>query len=126
VNNEVLVFARKITTLVVLVCPAFVSAESATHYYTVTVDYSLSTLWVEARFKNPVSTVTARSRNAGRYLLDVRGCDESTGIRKRGRRLQLPDEGIRCLKYTVDLDRAASEYRNNRSLADNNILVSPS
>jgi hypothetical protein len=126
VNNKVLVFARKITTLAVLVCPAFVSAEPVTHYYTVTVDYALSTLWVEARFRNPVSTVAARSRSAGRYLLDVRSCDDSTGIRKRGRRLQLPDAGIRCLNYTVDLDRAASEYRNNRSLADNNIVVSPS
>jgi hypothetical protein len=101
------------------------SAESVTHYYTVTVDYSLSWLWVEARFTRPVDSVTARSRYAGKYLLDVRGCDEDPQIRLRNRRMMLPEDGIRCLNYTVDLKRAATEFRNSRDLADDNIVVSP-
>jgi hypothetical protein len=38
----------------------------------------------------------------------------------------LPDEGVRCLNYTVDLQRAATEYRNSRQLVRQNIVVSPS
>ena len=44
----------------------------------------------------------------------------------RNRRMMLPSNGIRCLNYTVDLSRAASEHRNNRYLADNNVVASPS
>jgi len=101
-------------------------AEPAIHSYTVTVDSALSRLWVEARFDHPVRTVTARSKNAGRYLLDVRGCDDDAEIRMRNRRMMLPEHGIRCLNYTVDLAAAAEQYRNNRNLAANNRVVSPS
>jgi len=97
-----------------------------THYYTVTVDYSMSWLWVEARFGHEVETVTARSRNAGRFLEDVRGCNEDPEIRMRNRRMMLPEGGVRCLNYTVDLKRASAEYRNSRNLAPQNIVASPS
>ncbi len=60
------------------------------HEYTVTVDYLLSRLWVEARFDSPVSSITARSRNAGKYLLDVRGCEDPPQIWLRNRRMMLP------------------------------------
>ena len=103
--------------------PAY--AEAVTHHYTVTIDYSLSWLWVEARFSRPVDSVTARSRNAGRYLRDVRGCGEDPNIRMRNRRMMLPDDGIRCLNYTVDLKRVAEEFRSSRSLTENNIVASP-
>ncbi len=105
---------------------ASASAAGVTHHYTVTVDYSMSWLWVEARFSRPVDTVTARSRDAGRYLEDVRGCSEDTQIRMRNRRMMLPEGGVRCLNYTVDLKRAASEYRNSRNLAPQNVVASPS
>lgn len=105
---------------------AAVAAESETHYYTVTVDYALSRLWVEARFGHTVDSVTARARNAGRYLLDVRGCEEEPQIRLRNRRMMLPENGVRCLNYTVDLGRAATEYRESRALHESNIVVSPS
>ena len=101
------------------------SAESVTHYYKVSFDDSLSRLWVEARFTDPVSRIAARSRSAGRYLLDARSCDEESALRVRSRRLLLPDDGIRCLDYTVDLARAASQYRNHRYLADSNAVASP-
>ena len=102
------------------------SAQAATHFYTITVDYTLSRLSVEARFEYPVKSVTARSRNAGRYLLDVRECGDDTNIRMRNRRMMLPDNGIACLNYTVDLERAAKEHRYAGELAPRNIIASPS
>lgn len=101
-------------------------ADTVVHNYTVTVDYSLSQLWVEARFSHPVDSVTARSRDAGRYLIDVRGCDDTSSIRMRNRRMMLPDNGISCLNYTVDLERAANDNRQNRTLDSSNVVVSPS
>lgn len=96
------------------------------HEYTVTVDYLLSRLWVEARFDSPVSSITARSTNAGKYLLDVRGCEDPPQIWLRNRRMMLPEDGIECLNYAVDLTRAAKEHRGQRGLAPGNIIVSPS
>jgi hypothetical protein len=101
-------------------------AAPPSHLYTVTVDYSMSWLWVEARFDNTVDSVTARSRNAGKYLTDARSCDRDADIRMRNRRMMLPEGGIRCLNYTVNLKRAAEEYRNSRELVPQNIVVSPS
>lgn len=105
---------------------ASVSAEPVTHHYTVHVDYSLSRLWVEARFSRPVDSVTARSRDAGKFLLDVRGCADDQQIRMRNRRMMLPEHGISCMNYTVDLERAAQEHRYEKMLAPENIIVSPS
>lgn len=101
-------------------------ADTVVHNYTVTVDYSLSQLYVEARFSHPVDSVTARSRDAGRYLVDVRGCDDTSNLRMRNRRMMLPEDGISCLNYTVDLERAANDNRQNRTLASSNVVVSPS
>lgn len=102
------------------------AAFGATHYYTVNVDYALSRLTVEARYSRAVDSIRARSRSAGRFLLDVRGCDGEANIRIRNRRMVLPDKGIDCLKYTVDLQRAAKEYRGAQYLASQNVVVSPS
>ncbi|MBT8077381.1 MAG: hypothetical protein KJO31_02340 [Gammaproteobacteria bacterium] len=103
-----------------------ISAAAEPHQYNVSVDYRLSQLWVEARFSTPVKSVTARSRVAGKYLIDVRDCFDSREIRLRNRRMMLPDEGIECLNYTVNLERAAREHRSQRFLASDNIIVSPS
>ncbi len=96
------------------------------HYYTITVDYTLSRLWVEARFSPSVDGVTARSRHAGKFLIDARDCDSSEQLRMRNRRMLLPEKGIRCMNYTVDLERAARQERQNRSLSPSNVIVSPS
>ena len=103
-----------------------VRAESITHHYTITVDYSLETMYVEARFSRSVVSVTARSRDAGKFLTDVRGCNDHQQIRLRNRRMMLPESGIDCIKYTVDLERAAKENRNSKLLAPGNIIASPS
>lgn len=97
-----------------------------THHYTVTVDDDLERLHVEARFSKPVSRIRARSRNASRYISDVRDCDDENSVRVRSRRMALPAGGIRCLDYSVDLEAAASGGRNNRTLAEHNFIASPS
>ena len=38
----------------------------------------------------------------------------------------LPANGIRCMNYTVDLERAARTERHNRAMLPSNIMVSPS
>ena len=91
-----------------------------------TIDYTMSHLWVEARFSHPVDSVIARARDAARFLVDVRGCDDTSSIRMRNRRMLLPDDGISCLNYAVDLARAAKENRQNRTLAADNVIVSSS
>jgi hypothetical protein len=100
-------------------------AEPITHSYIVTVDYSLSTLWVEARFDRPVVSVTARSRDAGKFLTDARSCGDDQNIKMRNRRMMLPEQGITCLNYTVDLGRVAKENRSSKLLAPENIIASP-
>ena len=101
-------------------------AAAATHFYMITVDAALERMTVEARFAAPVNNIRARSRNAGRYLEYVRECSDDNEIRLRNRRMLLPDAGISCLAYAVDLAGAATQYRNQRNLADTNIVVSPS
>ena len=102
-----------------------VSAEPVTHSYTVSVDYSMSRLWVEARFSHPVDSVIARSRDAGDFLLDVRGCNDDQPIIMRNQRMMLPEYGISCMNYTVDLERAAKAHRYAEILAPQNVIVSP-
>jgi hypothetical protein len=96
------------------------------HQYTITVDYALQNLWVEARFASPVHSISARSRDAGKFLVDVRGCDSEQNIHLRNRRMMLPVKGIACINYTVDLSKAARHDRNYRGLKPDNIIVSPS
>lgn len=103
-----------------------VAAAREPHQYTVTIDYLLSRLWVEARFSSTVGSVSARARNAGKYLIDVRGCEDPPQIWMRNRRMMLPEDGIDCLNYTVDLKQAAKDNRHNRTLAAGNVIVSPS
>lgn len=96
------------------------------HYYTISIDYTLSRLWVEARFRPSVDTVTARARDAGKFLIDARDCESSEQIRMRNRRMLLPAKGISCMNYTVDLKRVARQERRNRSLLPGNVMVSSS
>jgi len=105
---------------------AAAAAAPVIHEYTVSVDESLKLLRVEARFSRPVNQVSARSRDADEFLLEVRDCDNDHPIENRGRRMLLPSEGIGCMRYTVDLERAAKEHRYSELLARDNIIVSTS
>ena len=125
-SQKLLPGAARIAVSLLIFVGGASNAQSITHHYTVTVDYSLSTLWVEARFSRPVVSVTARSRDAGKFLTDTRSCDDQQQIRMRNRRMMLPEHGISCLNYTVDLERAAKEQRNSRLLRAGNIIASPS
>ena len=112
-------------TVTACFCGAFAHAGEV-HDYSIRIDRSLSRMQVEARFGAPVDTVTARSDDAGNYLLEVRGCGQNSPIRLRNDRMLLPAGGIRCLVYTVDLEGAARHRRYNRGLAPGNVVVSPS
>lgn len=93
--------------------------------YTIEVDRALSTLRVEARFEEAVEHVRARSRNAGEFLVTAQDCERDAAIAFRDRRFDLPEGGIACLEYVVDLRAAAAAERRNATLADDNIVVSP-
>jgi len=111
----------------VAACAAFGTADAKTmHRYTVTVSPGLDRLAVEARFEGRVDSVAARSRRAGRYLLDFRNCGADPQIRLRNGRLIVPPDGIRCMAYTVDLAAAARAERENRALAAHNLIASSS
>ena len=117
---------RLLATVCLLCGSGAVVAEPVTHRYTVSIDYAMSRLWVEARFTHPVDRIAARSRDARKFLLDARGCGNDQQINVRRRHMELPDRGISCMNYTVDLERAAKEHRYGKLLAPENIIVSPS
>lgn len=94
------------------------SITSAAHEYTISIDKNLQNMSVEARFDRPIDYISARSRYAPRYLDDALDCDTNSRLRARGRRLELPSAGIRCLSYKVSL-RAADRD-------DSKIVISPS
>ena len=104
---------------------ASAGTHAATHEYRVTVNEDMSRLNVEAQFAAPVTSINARSSDAGRFLTDVRHCDNDQRIRMRNRRMLLPDDGVKCIRYEVDLERAALSERRNTVLDDSNIIVSP-
>ena len=109
-----------------IVLPGALSLAHAgeTHEYRISIDAGMSRMSVDARFGAPVDSVTARSSDAGQYLLDARDCDVQSTIRLRNRRMMLPAGGIRCMHYTVDLESAAASVRHNHELAPENIVVS--
>ncbi len=113
-------------TIAVALIPASSAYANERHVYNISVDYALSRLFIEARFAHPVTSITARSRDAGKYLVDVRGCDQQRNIRMRNRRMMLPQGGIDCIYYTVDLSKAARHDRNYRDLAVGNAIIAPS
>lgn len=101
------------------------AAASVVHEYTVRVASGLDTMHVAARFEEPVHEVRARSGSAGRYLDDAKRCDTEEILSYRGQRLELPQTGVTCIDYVVDLKRAATAERRNASLAKDNVVVSP-
>ena len=104
-----------------------VNANATTYEYVVSVDPDLRKLQVAASFGKATDAISARSRDAGDYLENVRDCTtaDNQRIRIRNRRMLLPQDGITCLSYTVDLQRAAKNERRNTSLAATNCIVSP-
>lgn len=96
------------------------------HEYRVAIDPEISQMRVMARFSEPATSVTAKSNDAGDFLIDAWDCEKGMPIRLRNRRMMLPIEGVTCMDYTVDLERAALHERHNRNLSADNRLISPS
>ena len=96
-----------------------------TYEYTVILDRSLSRLDVVAHFDEAVTDVAARSQSAARFLRDARDCNGEQVLTNRGRRLVIPSAGITCLRYSIDLARAARNERRNAYLHASNVIVSP-
>ncbi len=103
-----------------------VTSVTFAHEYTVTVDEGLSLLSVEARFDRRINNLRARSNQAGRYVSQITDCESNEALARRDRRLLLPERGIRCLAYRVDLERAARAERRNAALAKDNVVLSSS
>ncbi len=101
------------------------AASAVTHEYVVTVDSDMRRMQVEARFGAPVVKVTARSDDAGDFLSEVSNCENAERIRVRRQRILLPRGGLSCLRYSVNLEKAAAAERRNASLSEANIIVSP-
>jgi hypothetical protein len=101
-------------------------AAAVEHEYTVRVSPDLARMQVEARYSRPPAHIEARASEAGSLVSSVLDCERGHAIETRNRRLLLPAAGLRCLRYSVDLDRAARGERHNRQLAARARYVSPS
>jgi hypothetical protein len=104
---------------------SFAAHASVVHEYSVSINASLETMRVEARFGAPVENIRARSRDASRFIGNILDCDSQESLERNGRQLEIPGDGLSCLSYVVDLARAAAAERRNKGLAAGNIVVSP-
>ena len=117
-RSSVTVFSRTI-----LIFATALNVANA-HEYVVHVDESMQRMEVEARFDERVTRIAARSDDAARYLISARDCESGQRLRARGRQLNLPSGGIDCLRYSVNLERAARDERRNSTLSSSNVIVS--
>lgn len=100
-------------------------AQTQRHDYRIELDRGLSRMAVEARFAAPVTRIRAGSRRAARYIENTIRCDSGGELRVDGEELELPPDGITCLRYEVDFERAAGDERRNRGLDGRSVIVSP-
>lgn len=121
--SRTIIINRTIANALPVLVLTLVAHATNAHVYHVEVDATLATLDVETRLSAPATALVARSREAQRYLDDVRTCDGAP-LNAYGRRL--PTNGSRCIRYTVDLHAAARSDRRNAGLASSNVVVSPS
>ena len=83
-------------------------ADDVRHEYRASVDAGLQRLDVEARFGSPQRRLVARSPLAAQVLAQAEDCD-GRPLRISGRRIDLQGPSYDCLRYSVDLVRAAGE-----------------
>lgn len=98
------------------------SATAATHEYVVTVAEDLRQIQVVARFGTAVKDVSARSRSAGDFLISAHDCDRDIAL-PVAPRLVVPNDGLRCLAYRVDLEKAARLNRRYDQSDANTLIV---
>lgn len=87
-------------------------ATATTHEYVVTLADDLRQIEVVARFGAVVDDVSARSRSAGEFLISAHDCDRDSTLAVAPR-LVIPGDGIRCLAYRVDIEKAARQNKRN-------------
>jgi len=68
-----------------------------------------------------VKDISARSRSAGEFLISARDCDRDSAL-PVAPRLVIPRDGIRCLTYRVDMEKAA-RLDNRYNQGDANTLI---
>ena len=100
-------------------------AKARTHHYTVSVDEGVGTLTVRAQLSGMVTSLRARSDEAGRYTQDMRDCKTGDPIRPGGRRVRLASEPDQCITYRFDLAAVPSPGRRLRLEFPGNRIVSP-
>jgi hypothetical protein len=125
-NSAMFVRQSLLASILLAACATAAFAAGANHEYRVEIDADMRHMWVEARFREPVDSVTAKSNDAGDFLVAAWDCGNDNPIRLRNRRMMLPVSGITCMNYTVDLEGAARHERQNRTLAAGNRVISPS
>jgi len=114
-----------VATLPLLLSISHAAFAQVVHDYTVTVAPDMRRMSVEARFATRLRRVAARESDADEVLIEAQDCGTGKKLRVRGRHLVAPSAGIRCLRYTVNLARAAENERRNASLSPENFIVSP-
>ena len=116
---------KRLVTIVLALSSITANADAVTHQYVVSIDTNLRQLKVEARFAYPVTAIHARSSEAFRFLQQASDCDNEQLIGVSRRHMLLPNSGVQCIRYTVDLAKAARAERRNATLSSNNVIVSP-
>ncbi len=111
--------------LIAALAAGAVNAAPVQHDYRIEVAPDLTEMRVQARFAVPVHRMNARDREAADFLRHAEDCATGDPLTTRGRRLSLPDAGVRCVDYVVDLGKAAQRERRNRYLTDANVAASP-
>jgi hypothetical protein len=101
---------------------AATSATATTHEYVVTVAEDLGQIRVVARFGAAVKDVSARSRSASEFLISAHDCDRDSAL-PVAPRLAIPNSGLRCLAYRVDLEKAAKLNRRSNPDDTNALIV---
>lgn len=96
------------------------------HVYSVAIDAALARMTVEARFASRVGRISARSRDARKYLDTARDCAANRPLYPQGRRLVMATGPLYCLRYSVDLAAAARGGRLGSRSGPDTIAVSPS
>jgi hypothetical protein len=100
-------------------------AAATTHEYVVTLAEDLRQIEVVAQFGAVVTDVSARSRSATEFLISAHDCGRDNALPVTPL-LTIPGDGIRCLAYRVDIEKAARlDKRHNQGDAKTLILRIP-
>ena len=110
------------TVLIITCFVATTDALAATYDYSVTLSEDLARADIEARFPNGVASVPAQAPVANRFVTAARDCESGAALAVGARSIR-GDQNIRCLAYSVDLQKAAASGRLNARLDRGSLLL---